>query len=114
MTQVLSALPAAVNLLLYKGDDFTMTLTVTNPDGSAASLTGATFKAQIRTAPGAATLLASFTTSVATNVVTLMLPNASSATLPAACAWDCQMTATAGTITTLAAGTVSVSGDVSV
>ena len=114
MTQILSALPAAVDLYLYKGDDFSMTLTVTNPDGSAANLTWATFKAQIRSAPGAATLWASFTTSVATNVVTLALANTASATLPATAAWDCQMTALGGTVTTLAGGNVRVSGDVSV
>jgi len=114
MTTV-GAIPAAVDLAVYQGDDFgPLTLTVTNPDGSAANLTGATFKAQIRSAPGAATLWASFTTSVATNVVTLALANTASATLPATAAWDCQMTASGGTVTTLAGGNVRVSGDVSV
>jgi len=113
VTQILSALPAAVDLYLYKGDDFSMTLTVTNPDGSAANLTGATFKAQIRSAPGAATVLASFTTSVATNVITLTMAATDTLTLPAGAAWDCQMTTSAGKIQTLAAGQVKTTADVS-
>jgi len=113
MTTV-GAIPAAVDLAVYQGDDFgPLTLTVTNPDGSAANLTGATFKAQIRSAPGAATVLASFTTSVATNVITLTMAATDTLTLPAGAAWDCQMTTSAGKIQTLAAGQVKTTADVS-
>lgn len=113
MTTV-GAIPAAVDLAVYQGDDFgPLTLTVTNPDGSAANLTGATFKAQIRSAPGAATVLASFTISVATNVITLTMAATDTLTLPAGAAWDCQMTTSAGKIQTLAAGQVKTTADVS-
>ena len=113
MTTV-GAIPAAVDLAVYQGDDFgPLTLTVTNPDGSAANLTGATFKAQIRSAPGAATVLASFTTSVATNVITLTMAATDTLTLPAGAAWDCQMTTSAGKVQTLAAGQVKTTADVS-
>ena len=113
MTTV-GAIPAAVDLAVYQGDDFgPLTLTVTNPDGSAANLTGATFNAQIRSAPGAATVLASFTTSVATNVITLTMAATDTLTLPAGAAWDCQMTTSAGKIQTLAAGQVKTTADVS-
>jgi len=116
MTTV-GAIPAAVDLAVYQGDDFgPLTLTVTNPDGSAANLTGATFKAQIRNVAGSSTstLLATFTPSVAANVVTLSLAHGDAATLPAAGVWDCQMTRAAGSVVTLAAGAVRVAQDVSV
>jgi hypothetical protein len=112
----LLAQPAVVNLLIYQGDDFAFTLTVKNPDGSNTDLTGATFKAQIRDSAGSSTstLLATFTTSVAANVVTLSLAHADSAKLPLSSVWDCQMTRSGGSVVTLAAGSINLSPDVSV
>jgi hypothetical protein len=112
----LLARPAAVDLVIYQGDDFAFTLTVKNPDGTNADLTGATFVAQIRDVAGSSTstLLATFGVTVATNVVTLSLAHADAATLPAMAVWDCQMTRAAGSVVTLAAGAVKVAADVSV
>jgi hypothetical protein len=110
MTAVVAG-PAEVDLWLYQGDDFALTLTVTNPDGSAANLTGATFLAQVRDINGV--LLATFNPTVAANVVTLALPHAVTAGLPAAGLWDCQMTGSSGSVQTLAGGAVHRNGDVS-
>jgi hypothetical protein len=112
--QTVSALPATVNLALYQGDDMYLDLTVTDPDGSAADLTGATPKAEIRTAPSSDVVAAEFViTGVSANTIHLHLPHAASAALGAGeMAWDCQLTRSSGDITTLAAGRVSVTGEV--
>jgi hypothetical protein len=101
------ARPPAVDLRLYQGDDFALTLTVTNADGTVADLTGATFAAVIAV-PGATVSAADFATTVAGNVVTLTLAAADSAQLPAAAVWQCRMTSAAGAVRTLVAGNVTV------
>ena len=110
----IAALPAVVNLALYQGDDFYLDLTVTNPDGSAADLAGVIPSAQIKTAKGATSPLATFDATVdatLTNVVHLHLPHLEAAQLVAGPAfWDCQIADTQ--VTTLAAGTVTVTGEV--
>jgi hypothetical protein len=111
----LSQLPASVNLSLYRGDDFSFTLPVTNPDGSAYTLTGCTALAQIRataTAPDPPTAV--FTTSLATNIITLSLSNTVSAGIAVgAYVWDCQLMDASAKIHTIAAGAVTVTADVS-
>jgi H+/gluconate symporter-like permease len=101
-TTRVSAIPAAVDLGLYQGDDFSMTLTVTDANGNPITLTG-TVAAQIRASRGSATIAGSFTASMAANVVTLSLPASVSTTLPQLCVWDCAVTQ-GGVVTTLAGG----------
>jgi hypothetical protein len=109
--QTITALPAPVNLELYKGDDFYLDLIVTNPDGTDADLSTATPSAQIRTAANSPAVLAAFDATVEGNIVHLHLPNAEAAKLTSArCAWDAQIDT--GDITTLVAGMVTVSGEV--
>jgi hypothetical protein len=108
-----SALPVTVNLKLYEGDDFTLALIVSNPDDTPADLTGCTPLAQIRATPGDIDPIAVFVASVAGDTVNLHLAGADSATLTAAAVWDCQITDTAGYVTTLAAGTIAVTAEVS-
>lgn len=108
--QTVTALPAPVNLEIYKGDDFYLDVTVTNPDGSDADLSAVTPAAQIRPQPNSATILATFDLTVDGNVIHLHLPHGESHNLIPRCAWDVQITG--GDITTLAAGTVTVSGEV--
>jgi hypothetical protein len=110
----ITILPVTVNLTLLMGDSFSFTVTVTNPDGSAANLVGATILADIRvkaTDPNPAP--ASFTSAIAANVITLSLTPAVTAALPASTVWDCQMTETTGKITTLCGGTLTLTQDVS-
>lgn len=112
----LTSLPAPVNLSLYAGDDFAFTISVANPDGSAMDLTGYTVAAQIRATPTSSTVLGSFTCTLVTpptgGIISCALPNTVTATLASGGAFDVQMTSGASTITTLVAGTVTVTGDV--
>jgi hypothetical protein len=116
MNVALVALPAAVDLRCYQGDDFTFTLTVTNPDGSAMNLTGYAALAQVRSTQASSSPLCTFTTSIggtSNNVVTLTLPHATSSTLPAGNAvWDCQVTSAGGIVTTLAGGQFILAAEV--
>ena len=107
----ITALPDTVNLNLYTGDDFSMSLTLTNPDGSNTSLIGSTVLAQIRSALGAA-IAASFVPSISGNVITLTLPNTATMNLIGKYVWDCQVTSTTGQIWTLVAGSVNFTQDV--
>jgi hypothetical protein len=111
----LTQLPAAVNLTIYRGDDFTFTLTVTNPDGSPYDLSTSTILAQIRSKPDAADPPAAvLTTSVATNVITLTLTHTISAGLAAGSyCWDCQLTDALGNVHTIAGGGLTLTADVS-
>ena len=109
----LTAIPAEVDLQLYAGDDFTFTITVNNPDGTATDLTGFTAMAQVRAAASLSSpVLASFTPSIAGNVITLHLPSTGSTGLPPTCVYDAQMTDTNSVVTTLVAGTVTVAPQV--
>jgi hypothetical protein len=105
------ARPDQVNLCLYAGDDFYLDLTVVNPDGTAPDLSGLVAMAEVRENTDAGEpVLATFTASIAANVVSLWMKGADTAVLPAAAVWDCQLTGT-GTWT-VAAGTVLTSSQV--
>jgi hypothetical protein len=110
VTQALVATPPRVDLNVYQGDDYTFTLTVTDAAGNPVTLTG-TVAATLAASPGGQTV-ASFGVSVTANVVTLTLGHLASATLSGGYVWDCQWTAAAGKVTTLAAGVVNVMGGV--
>jgi hypothetical protein len=111
-TTTVTQLPSIVDLLLYTGDDFSMTLTLTNSDGSATNLTGYTAQAQIRSQSGSTTISTSFVTSTVGNQVILSLPSANSQGLVGNYVWDCQVTSQSGIIQTLVAGSVSFTQDV--
>ena len=108
----ISELPQEVDLALYTGDDFSMTLTFTNPDGSIANLTGSSVKSQIRTTAADVMVAASFICSISANVVTLSLTSASCQNLVGDYVWDCQITNVSGAVRTPVAGTVTFTQDV--
>ena len=108
----ISELPQEVDLILYSGDDFSMTLTLTNPDGSIANLTGSTAQAQIRVTAVDPTIQASFICSISNNVVTLNLTGASTQNLVGKYVWDCQLTNASGAVRTPVAGAVTFTQDV--
>lgn len=111
---VISALPVEQDLELYQGDDFPLAVTVNNPDGSPANLTGATALAQIRaTASLTSPVLATFTATISGNVISLHLTSAMSTNLPPSCVYDCQMTDVSANVTTLIAGKITVTPQVS-
>ena len=77
----LSVLPTTIDLTIYRGDDFSFSLTLTNADDTPADLTGAAFTADIRKSSLSTAAAGAFTVSVATNVVTLALSAAATAQL---------------------------------
>ena len=107
----ITAGPQVVNLVLYQGDDFYLDLTVTNPDTTPFDLTGYTPTSQIKDQVGGS-VLASFTCTIGGNIVHLHLPAVQSALLTSNGVWDCEITSATGLITTLVAGTVKVTADV--
>lgn len=109
--QVINNLPLVVDLQAYEGDDLFVDITVNNPDGSPTDLSHATVTAQVRTSPNALDILANFEVVVASNQIHLQLPSAQSQLLILQTAWDCQMSI-AGVVTTLAAGTIYSTPDV--
>jgi len=98
------ARPAREDLYLYAGDDFTLTLTVTDAAGNPVDLTGSTISGQVRASDGS--MSAPFVATVAANVITLTLPHTATALLTPSAVWDVQQTSAGGTITTLATGKV--------
>ena len=106
-------------LAIYQGDDWAAMVTVTNPDFTAADLTGYTAQAQIRTGPADQNpyVAAEMLTAVVTpNLISLSLTHAQTVLLDDAINyfWDLQITS--GTnppeITTLLTGAVTVTAEV--
>jgi hypothetical protein len=105
-------LPAVVNLILYQGDDFYLHVNV-NPGTPPVDLTSYTAKAEIRSTPGASTVIATFTaTIVDSDTVGLHLPAAQADLVSVPAFWDVQVTDVLGAVTTLAYGTVTPTKDV--
>ena len=112
-TLQVSLKPAAVDLALYAGDDLGFMLTVINPDGSAADLTGMTAIAQIKRTHSQP-IVVDFECSISGNVITLTMPNSESSILGSpSYIWDCRLQSANGTLRTVAAGSVSISAAVS-
>jgi hypothetical protein len=102
--EVLSALPEQVDLRMYAGDDFSITVTVTEPDGTPAVLDGAILEAQIRSRANGP-ILGEFTATGTGDTLLLSLPGTVSATLPSVAVYDCEwvdrsLTLIAGTVYT--------------
>jgi hypothetical protein len=112
--QTVTALPEVVNLEFYQGDDFYLDVTVNDGSGSPAVLTGSSPRAEIHAAPGDPVPLATFTITIdaAPGLLHLHLPAAESADVPATAVWDLQLSAP--DVTTLAAGTVACTQQVTV
>ena len=111
-TITLTELPTPVNLSLYSGDDFTMILTVMNPDGTPTNLAGTTVKSQIRPNPASSTISATLHWAIQANVITLSLIGTDSQNLVGNYSWDCQITNTNAIVQTLVAGTATFTQDV--
>lgn len=109
---VVGTTPPRVDLTVYQGDDFYLTVTVTQTTPPI-DLTTYTPKAEIRAQPGAATVIATFVATIVDPLtVGLHLPHAQSALLAGNASWDLQITDPAGVVTTVAYGSVSVTKDV--
>jgi hydrogenase maturation factor len=107
MTTV-GALPQRLNLDLYQGDDFALTVNVND-----LSLVGAVAAAQVRQNPGSP-ILAAFLVTVdeTAGTIDLLLTAGDTELLPTGGAvWDLQVTA-AGMVRTLLAGAVKIAAEV--
>jgi hypothetical protein len=113
MPATLIQLPTMVNLVLYEGDDFTFLVSVTDSAGQPADLTGVTARAQIRETIADDVILGELTATVeeVEGNIWLHLDDAVSAVLPPKSVWDVEMDR-GGEIVTLAAGTITVTPDV--
>lgn len=109
------ATPAVRDITIYQGDTYTLQFRVRaqNTDGTPGAyidLTGATPKAQLRSAPQSTTVIAEFAATLdnqTTNTggVTLTLTAAQTAALTYdSMAWDAQVTYPSGTVTTYLRG----------
>jgi hypothetical protein len=106
---------STANLSIYEGDDFMALVTVLNTDSTPADLTGYTVQAQVRTGPADSnpTVSAEFQCTFSGNVITVVLPHTATIALTAATyVWDLQLTDTSGWVSTLLAGAVRVTKDV--
>jgi len=109
--QVVGALPTRVDLSIYQGDDFFLTVAVSG--SGAIDLTTFTPKSQIKSNPGAPSVIASFTATVKDpTTIVLHLASAQSTLLPSTASWDLQITDTNGLVTTLCYGQISTSREV--
>lgn|SRR5215471_2512481 len=105
--------PSLYNLQVYRGDTtiWTVKLWTDASRTTPVDLTGQTPKAELRNAPGGGTIIPT--------TCTLTLPNTIKITLTAANAknavtgvWDLQLTDGSGVVTTMVAGQVTVTPDV--
>ena len=108
----ITALPLSVTLVVYAGDDFYVDVEVTNPDDSPMDLSDCTATAQIRISAEDNTIAGTFDCSIVGNVITLHLSHDDSATIGDKNVWDCQIVNGAGDVTTLVAGTISTTPEV--
>jgi hypothetical protein len=108
--------PQTVNLTVYQGDDFFLYLTVTDLNNNPVPMVGWTAAAQVRAAPGTP-VVATFTASIdvtVTNRVNLRLPHLEAVKLPRKARWDCQVIDPNGVVTTLVAGSVEGTQEITV
>jgi len=107
-------MPSSANLQIYQGDDFAATVTVTNPDGTAADISTYTAQSQMRrqVADLDATVAAEITTSVTSPYVYLSLTHVQTSQLSGMYVWDLQLTSSTGTVITILAGKAPVTQEV--
>jgi hypothetical protein len=108
-------MPGLANLDVYQGDDFIATITVLSTDGTAADLTGYTAQSQIRIGPADSSpqVSAVFQCTINSNNITIVLPHTVTLTLTKpSYVWDLQITDASNWNTTLLAGAVNVTKDV--
>lgn len=113
MPTTITRLPIQVNLVLYEGDDFTFMVTVRDSAGLPVDLTGVTARAQIRTSVSAESILGEFTPTIdaLAGNIWLHLDDSVSSILPPTGVWDVEIDRS-GDVETLAAGTISMTADV--
>lgn len=107
-------MPGKANLVLYQGDDYAAVVTVSNGGGSL-DLTGYTAQAQIRMGPADSNpqVVVEIDTSVdPPNQIGLTIPSDITGQLSGVYAWDLQVIDPNGVVSTLLAGNVTVTPEV--
>src|SRR5262245_51558254 len=106
--------PWKMDLSIYRGDSYKRrcTLSVEEAKTIPADVTGCTVKAEVRSGPGTAVITTLATSVTMPNQINVTLSAAVSATLPAAAKWDLQLTYATSDVTTVVAGAVSVTSDI--
>lgn len=105
-----------IDLEIYQGDDFSSVITVYNPNGTTADITGYSAISQIRSdyAENTDTIVATMSAVVASPNVNLGLNKVTTTGIPGGkYLWDLQITSGDGTRTTIAYGKVLVRAQVS-
>jgi hypothetical protein len=116
-SNLISTLPAELDMTIYSGDTLTIQFKFTDPASNPVDMTG-TWTASIRTNPNDPDPpVASFTvdaSAAATGTITITLPTAVSGALPAGLplVWDLEQTITSGPVRTTHRGTITVTQDV--
>lgn len=107
-------LPANYDLVLYKGDYFSMSLTFKNPDDSPMNLNGYTAQCSIRSGIGASESFdAELTITPLQGKVDVLWPSSVTSTMAAGdFVWDFQLTNPDDNVRTYFAGDVKVYGEV--
>jgi hypothetical protein len=103
------------DLLIYQGDDYSATVTVSNNTTTPPDLTGFIAQAQIRSGPADSNsqVIVELAATISTNIVTLSIPAAQTVLLTKPLyAWDLQLHSPTGSITTILAGRVIVTAEV--
>lgn len=101
-------LPAPVDVSLYQGDDFYLTVKLTDPTGVVVDLTGYTATSQIRLTPPSTEIVAEFDVTVdgPNGTINLHLDHVDSALIDRAATWDLQIVSATGIVSTLIYGAV--------
>lgn len=108
-------MPSQANLAIYQGDDYAAVVTVSNGSTAPPDLTGYTAESQIRVGPAMynPTVVVQIDTEVAPpNTINLSIPNGITLQLSGQYVWDLQLTDPTGIKTTILAGNVLVTPDV--
>lgn len=107
-------MPAKENLSVVRGDTLTIVVVMTTDGVTPINITGRTYAMQLRTAPEATAIAATFTctlTNPASGEVTCVLSAAASAGLtPTSYSYDLQETAS-GVVSTIVVGSIKVNAD---
>jgi hypothetical protein len=106
--------PGSFPLSLYRGDTYHWKFTLWSDAAKTTpvDLTGVTAKAEIREKPGGSTIVPLVCSVVMPNVINASLTSVASITVPTTGVWDLQLTYLSGDVTTVLAGSVSVTADV--
>lgn len=107
-------MPNRADLQIYQGDDYTALVTVANGLPPDQVIAGYTAQAQIRenVADEADVIVVEIATAVASPNITLTIPAAETSSLCGEYVWDLQITAPGGPTTTILAGAVRVTQEV--